>query len=303
MFTLAHISDVHLGPLPRTRLGQLMGKRLLGYLNWQSGRKTRYRRTTREALIADMRAQKPDHIAVTGDLVNIALPGEFVQAQGWLQELGPPDRVTVVPGNHDAYVPVPDAEGLGRWSDYMRGSDDEPREGRPGNLRFPFVRRLGEIALIGLSSALPTPPFMASGALDEAQIAALPGLLGALGAEGCFRVVLVHHPPLPGQTSWRRALRNADALQDVLRAAGAELVLFGHNHVQSLDRLETEHGVCPVVGVPSASVARSGLESLARYNLFHIARTGNAWTCEMTGRGYHEPDGPVDQIERVRFSS
>ena len=303
MFTLAHVSDVHLGPLPRPRLGQLMSKRLLGYLNWHRGRKELYRRDTLDALIADMRAQAPDHIAVTGDLVNIALPAEFELARDWLQDLGPPDRVTVVPGNHDAYVPVPDAQGLGHWSEYMRGCGDAATATMVGSTRFPFVRRLGPIALIGLSSAIPTAPFMASGALDAAQLGSLPAILSELHEAGRFRVVLIHHPPLPGQTGWRRALRNAPALRDALQRAGAELVLFGHNHMQSLDVLETAHGAAPVVGVPSASPGLSGRHPLARYNLFHIERAGARWSCEMTGRGYRSPDGPVDQIERIQLSS
>lgn len=302
MFTLAHISDVHLAPLPRPRLTQLLGKRMLGYLNWHGGRKHMHRRATLDALMADMGAQAPDHIAVTGDLVNIALPAEFEQARAWLQQAGAPDRVTVVPGNHDTYVRVPDGNGLGRWSDFMRASEAETGPVTSGGSRFPFVRRLGRVALVGLSSAVPTRPFMASGALAAAQLAALPALLSTLREAGCFRVVLVHHPPLPGQTSRHRALRNARELQDALRSEGAELVLFGHNHVQSLDFLETEHGTCPVVGVPSASASRSGHRPLARYNLFQIERTSETWSCEMTGRGFRRPDGPLIEIERIRLS-
>src|SRR6201995_3507628 len=103
-FKLAHLSDPHLPPLPRARLSELAGKRALGYLNWTRNRRKYYRREVLDALVRDLLAQSPDHITVTGDLVNLALPSEFAPAQQWLQSVGAPESVTIVPGNHDAYV-------------------------------------------------------------------------------------------------------------------------------------------------------------------------------------------------------
>ena len=76
-FTLAHLSDVHLPPLPAVRPHQLANKRVLGYLNWKKNRHTIHRREVLDTLVADMLAQAPDQIAVTGDLVNLALEQEF----------------------------------------------------------------------------------------------------------------------------------------------------------------------------------------------------------------------------------
>src|SRR5258708_2385595 len=104
MFVLAHLSDPHLGPLPQPRLSELASKRLLGYLNWRRNRHLVHRAEVLDAITRDLRAARPDHIAVTGDLVNIALPFEFERARGWLGSLGSPADVSVVPGNHDAYV-------------------------------------------------------------------------------------------------------------------------------------------------------------------------------------------------------
>jgi 3',5'-cyclic AMP phosphodiesterase CpdA len=104
MFVLAHISDPHLGPLPRGRWRELAGKRALGFLNYQLRRRHEHKMEVLDELLADLHAQKPDHIAVTGDLVNLALPDEFPAAAAFLARVGPPDRVSFVPGNHDAYV-------------------------------------------------------------------------------------------------------------------------------------------------------------------------------------------------------
>ena len=84
---------------------QLAGKRGLGYINWHRGRKYIHRRETLDAVTRDLKTIATDHIAVTGDLANLSLPIEYAAARAWLETLGPPRDVTVIPGNHDAYVP------------------------------------------------------------------------------------------------------------------------------------------------------------------------------------------------------
>src|SRR5439155_8159859 len=93
-FTLAHLSDPHLPPLPAARLRDLASKRALGYLNWIRNRHKYHRREVLDALVADVRAQAPDHIAVTGDLVNLALEAEFAPSRAWLESVGEAERVT-----------------------------------------------------------------------------------------------------------------------------------------------------------------------------------------------------------------
>src|SRR5262249_58899101 len=160
MFTLAHLSDPHLAPLPRPRLVDLAGKRVLGWLNWRRTRAAIHRAEVADALVRDLKSQAPDHVAVTGDLVNVALAAEFAPARTWLDRLGSPHHVTLVPGNHDAYVRAALPWAAAHWGDFMRGDD--------GGAAFPFLRRRGPLALIGLSTAVPTAPFMATGRLRAA---------------------------------------------------------------------------------------------------------------------------------------
>src|SRR5262245_13400045 len=119
MFVLAHLSDPHLGPLARPRLRDLAGKRLLGTVNWVLRRHRVHRREVLARIVADLTVQAPDHIAVTGDLVNIALMPEFAPARAWLESLGPSDRVTFVPGNHDVYVRATAGEAKRAWAPFM----------------------------------------------------------------------------------------------------------------------------------------------------------------------------------------
>jgi len=297
--TIAHLSDVHLGPIRGFTPRHWNLKRLSGYWNWRSTRRTHHQRGVLDRLVADMQAQRPDHIVVTGDLANIGLPQEHIDALTWLQGLGPPDRVSVIPGNHDIYARGGRDPGTRRWADYMRSNaEGAPLLGAASGAEFPFVRRLDGIALIGLNSALPTPPLIAAGRAGSEQLARLADVLDSAARQGLFRLVLIHHPPLPGQASATRALRDAAALQAVLFARGAELVIHGHNHLDMLARQPTASGTSiPVVGVASASLARRrGREGLARYNLYRIA--GPPWRVALAGRGLADADGGIVAIEQ-----
>jgi 3',5'-cyclic AMP phosphodiesterase CpdA len=289
-FMLAHLSDPHLPPLPASRLADLAGKRALGYLNWTRNRHKYHRREVLDALVADIRAKRPDHIAVTGDLVNLALEAEFAPSLIWLESIGAPDRVTVIPGNHDAYVRSTQHRFVQAWGDYLRG-DDAPG----GGVSFPSLRRRGPLALIGTSSAVPTPPFMATGWLGRSQLDALERMLAALAAEQAFRVLLIHHP-LRSNSRIKR-LTDSAALLSLLQRHGVELVLHGHDHVHSTIWIDGPQGKIPVVGVPSASAVAHGRYPAAAYNLFSIERDGAAWRCEQTIRGFK--NGTVEELARV----
>jgi 3',5'-cyclic AMP phosphodiesterase CpdA len=284
LFTLAHLSDIHLSPMPRAKRRDLLSKRMVGYVNWHRGRKYVHRREVLNMLTHDLTERKPDHIAVTGDLVNLGLPEEFIRAAEWLHHLGPPGRVTAIPGNHDAYVRLHPERGTRHWQPYMQSNEaGELLVPTPPTL-FPFVRRFGDVALVALSSAIPTMPFIAAGKVGSLQRALLAEALSRLGRKGLFRVVLIHHPPLPGQAGWHRGLRDAGRTTRVMKQNGVELVLHGHNHEQTILELETVSGTAIVVGVPSASEAVEGREPAARYNEYAIGRVDGGWRCEMVGR-------------------
>lgn len=286
-FVLAHLSDPHLGPLPQAGWRALSNKRLSGFLSWTRNRIHIHRPEVLALLTADLKRQTCDHIAVTGDLVNISLPEEFTVAARWLREVGPPDRVTVVPGNHDAYVDVPWAEATGLWAEYMRGTRSvSGAETLPtGDADFPFTRRFGSVALVGTSTAVPMPLFVAAGRLGPDQCARLAAQLTQLGQEGCFRVVLIHHPPFGGGAYKRKSLLDAKEFQAVIAEAGAELVLHGHTHVSGLGRIITPQGPVPVIGVPSASAVAAGHKDAAQYHLYRIEKQDHAWSLEVEIRG------------------
>lgn len=287
MFTLAHISDIHLQLTTPPRLRALFGKRITGYLNLSIIRRAAHRDKALECLLAALGREHHDHLAVTGDLIHLALHDEYVRARDWLAGLGAPHNVSVVPGNHDIYVWMPPDQGLGLWTENMRGDD--------GGTGFPFLRRRGPAAIIGLSTALVTAPFRSTGKLGAAQLARLGKLLEKTRREGLCRIVLIHHPPQDVPTARDKRLVDAEALSRVLAASGAELVLHGHNHDDSLVFADGRNGPIPVVGVPSASATGVAKSAPAQFNLYRIAQRGKAWHIEMTAHRLDRDSGRLEK--------
>jgi 3',5'-cyclic AMP phosphodiesterase CpdA len=285
MFVLAQLSDLHMALTPRPL--ELAGKRGLGFINWHRGRKYIHRREVLDAVVHDLKTVATDHVAVTGDLINLSLPVEFVRAREWLNALGPPHDVTVIPGNHDTYVEAARHAPTQYWGDYMRGDDGAPAG------TFPFVRRRGPVALIALSSAVPTGPFMATGELGEPQLSRLAKALDE--TRGAFRVVLIHHPPVSPPSRHLRRLVDAEAFHRVLAARGAELLIHGHDHSRSLVWLDGPGRQIPAIGAPSASARWAhGHEDSAGYNLFHVDGTDGDWRCTWIVR-LRAPNGTISE--------
>ncbi len=277
--TFAHLSDPHNPIPPFVSFRQLLNKRALGYLSWRRKRHLRHRPEVLAALLADIAGAAPDHIIVSGDLVNIALPDEFRAARDWLETIGPAPDVTVIPGNHDAYVRVPFAQGIGLWSPWMRGDGDR-------DAVFPFVRRRGPAGFVMLSTAVPSLPFMATGQLGEAQLLRTGQALAELGRQGLFRVLVLHHPPEDRPTSARKALRDRAKLREVIRQAGAELILHGHQHHAHFGLIDGPQGKIPVLGVPSASMTLAPRKGdAARWNLMKLRRGDAGWQLSVHARG------------------
>jgi 3',5'-cyclic AMP phosphodiesterase CpdA len=182
-----------------------------------------------------------------------------------------------VPGNHDIYVSEAAAFAARQWGAYM--NDDEEVGG------FPYVRRRGNVALVGLSSGVPTAPFLATGWLGAKQLAELAATLNRLSTEKAFRIILIHHPPTTESAQHKR-LMDAHVLKRVIAAHGADLLLHGHDHLHMINWLEGPNGTrVPAVGVPSASARPGTDKDPAAYNLYQVGGETGAWQCELLSRG------------------
>lgn len=298
MFTFAHLSDPHLAIQSPPGFRNLLNKRLIGYVSWRTRRRAVHEMQVLAALTKAIKQAETDHIAVTGDLTNIALPAEFIEAQRWLEEFGPPEQIMVVPGNHDAYVGVPWSTALGLWSAYMRG-DLEPMTSISD---FPAVRRREQVAFVGVSSAHPSAPHLAVGSLGKAQLAALERQLCELGRERRFRIVLIHHPPVPGTIGRRASLLDGEDFAAVIEKAGAELVLHGHMHRMSYKAIQTSRGPVPVIGVASASARSQHAQcEQAQFHLYMIERDGAGWQVNLEIRAVDETTLSFREHQRLQI--
>jgi 3',5'-cyclic AMP phosphodiesterase CpdA len=238
------------------------------------------------ALGRELRARPPDHLALTGDLANVSLEAEWRRALHWLEEnAGAPDDVTVIPGNHDTYVPGVVAAGTFEklFAPYQSA------ELRHAHAGYPFVRLRGDVALVAVNTSVPTGDLHAWGEIGAAQLGRLEALLNEPEVKRRVRVVLLHHPPVVHRPPDSRNLRDRDALVALLGRTGAELVLHGHDHRDEQATLAGPGGASiPVVGVGSASYD-AGPDRRSRYNVYEIdGRRITAVTFAESGGSYSE---------------
>ena len=290
-FRIVHLTDVHIPPLPGLGWRDLMGKRLLGWCSWQRKWKQEHRTEILEALQQALDEIAPDHRCVTGDLTFTTHPQEIKQAARWLEALAPADRISLVPGNHDAYVPGALEQALQAWAQWMR--DDEGTDG------FPYLHRRGPIDIIGLNTAIPLRLPITVGRLGADQIERTRALLQQSESEGRPRVMLLHHPPQDGVARRGKQLLDRGALREMLAGQRVELVLHGHLHKPLEAVLASQAGAIRVLGSGSASALGERYHP-AHFRLIEFDSAGPAAECQWQYNRQSErfEPGPVRQLNR-----
>jgi 3',5'-cyclic AMP phosphodiesterase CpdA len=245
--TLIHLSDLHL----RSDTDKDSGH--TGVLS-QAGLKTM-------ALVAHLQRAHPDaHVVITGDVTDSGTATSYVVAKRILKAWLVPERLSVVPGNHDC----------GTWGrTFMPERRTHFRTTfaptLAAGMSFPWLKLVGPLALVGLdSNAMPEGEPLERGRLGAGQLKRLDALLARLPA-GRVPVVLVHHHPYDLEPA--SELEDAEALRDCLaRRLGrrTSLVLFGHRHFATT---RTQSWPAYYQAPSSVVVDQGGL----RYRVFTIA--------------------------------
>ena len=277
---IAHFSDLHLYAGDEVPAFRLLNKRLTGWINLRYRRGAVHRPRFVRSIAREIAAQGVDHVVVTGDLTNLALEAEFELAREVLEgELGlDPTRMTIVPGNHDVYTRG--ALRSRRFAEFLRPwqRSDLPELAIDANGGlFPVVKFCGNAAVVGLSTAVPRPPFVAAGELGQAQIDALARVIAHPEVARRTLVLIMHHPPVH---PWSRAkaylegLRDAAGLVRCLRTISGGLVLHGHLHKRIQRDLRTDTGRLHQVGATSASLEHVAPDRMAGFNLYELGAAG-----------------------------
>ena len=283
-FRFAHISDPHLSSLDDVPWRELLNKRILGYLSWRLSRRHIHRQDVLRTLVKDLDSSRAQHLVISGDLTHIGTPNECQQVKDWLDELGSASNISVIPGNHDAYINTDKNQTTNLWSSYMEGD----AESKSDVMTFPSLRQRGPIAIIGVSTAVPTAPFFATGRIGNTQLDRLVQILKQTREQGLFRIIAIHHGPLVDSNKFRKRLIDSEQFRSVINAHGAELILHGHGHYPVRDVLKTADAEIPVIGVASASLLSSSKIKRAGYNVYEVNTSSSDWKLQMQSFSYDE---------------
>jgi 3',5'-cyclic AMP phosphodiesterase CpdA len=285
MFRVAHISDLHVLDLAGVPFWRFLNKRITGYANLRLKRSHQHKPETLRAVCRRVKAYHPDHLVITGDITNLALETEFAAAKALLQEeLGYDDRrVSMVPGNHDAYTKGAALEAriehsFGAW---MKSDVN-------GSNTFPFVHLRGPLAIVGLSSAIAQLPLLACGAVSSTQIDALRTLLNHQDLKGKTRVYLNHHPLFDlGKDQRSKGLKDLDVLRSVLQEG---VYCHGHLHTRTARTVTLTRGSLASYGATSASMNHENRARVAGFNAYEFDDAGVlVRTFAQTGDGTEMP--------------
>ena len=231
---LGHISDLHILKIEDPKPWEFFNKRLVGGANLLFKRSKSHSSTVvKEALRHLDDDAGVDHIAITGDLSNLALASEFAEAANILADIPQAaERISVIPGNHDYYTH--ETASSRRFEQYFAPYMTTDMPGYRTESGYPYCQfKEDDVAIIGMNSAVPTPWFFATGEVEQAQIEATAALLDDPKVRDRFKVVMIHHHLVPFEHSrveYSRRLTNADDVLDMLRWHDADLAIHGHNH-------------------------------------------------------------------------
>jgi 3',5'-cyclic AMP phosphodiesterase CpdA len=205
----------------------------------------------------------------------------------------------VIPGNHDLYLQ--DIVRRQRFAHYferfMRSELPEHRVREPAGV-FPFVKLRGPVVLVGLSSAVPRPPFVSAGHVGHAQREMLRAILDVPEVASRTPIVLVHHDPLDSRSTLeqlRRGLVDARRLRAELSRLRRGMILFGHLHVRRYSRLPTDAGWLDIVCASGASLEHADDRVRAGFNLYTVEDDGaigsiEAWVLDPASGGFLRGD-------------
>lgn len=281
---IVHISDLHV--LSRTIAhwrSIVFNKRITGYANLLLRRGRVHRRKFLLTVLAAA-AEHADHVVVTGDLTNLSLEHEYEEARRLLTDVARRAEVTVVPGNHDIYLPS--THGGRRFPQHFSPFIQSDLPELACDLQagpFPSVKLRDHLAIIGLSSAVPRPPLVSAGYIGQPQLDALDAVLDHPDVRSRTPVVLVHHPPAdsrPRLAQLRDGLVDGAALRKVLRRLSHGLVLFGHLHLRARCRLRTMTGSLDVMCASGAALDHPHPAIRAGFHVYTIEASGKLATAE-----------------------
>lgn len=278
------LSDLHLSSIGIPNPLRLLNKRVLGYLSWLRRRRHTHQRWVLELAIETIRQLNIDHYAITGDLTHIGLKNEFEQAKEWLENLGDPYDITVIPGNHDLYTNEQWSRSFKLWESYLYDDNEISNNSYSNNgltrlnELYPIIRLRKNVAFIGVNSVFDAPWFRATGRINELELKRLKNILNSKKLDAYCKILLIHHPITLTNTAKRKSLLNHEELISLLKKYPVNLVLHGHGHHSCIESLRCNNDFeIPVIGMSSSSSISQQPNYQAQFLLFEVSRNAQQW--------------------------
>ncbi|HEX9296403.1 MAG TPA: metallophosphoesterase [Polyangiaceae bacterium] len=242
---IAHISDLHLlePDVGRRSFCERVRLRYLSLLRPLDA-EARVRRAGRALRRA--REQGFDHLVISGDLTEDGYKGQFEQLARVLSESGiDPYKVTLVPGNHDAY---------GDPREFTRALQGPLRAYAPssGGVAGKVID-LGDAILLPVNTAVHQHWASSWGIIDSEGYEGLEKRASDPGIARRAVVVVQHHAPMPhpiAALQWVDGLRGYRRLLALLSKLRGVQVLHGHLHT-AITRVLEMGGISRIFGAPA----------------------------------------------------
>lgn len=252
MTRLIHFSDSHEEAVfPRG-----LDKRVLGYCNSHFKRRFQHKQELLDQAVRRMIAEKPDAVLFTGDAVSTADPAEFTAAlPHFLPLIEAEIPIFCTAGNHDVYVKNITCRAAMEsfYSALGNGDIDQPRCVRIGGGN-------DAVRLLLLPESRPTLPWLSCGYLSDESVS-----LAVAEAEKTDEapLILAGHFPIR-ECTWRRGLRNAENVRQLLMEGKIAYSLCGHVHKPAEEGREIIAGSVTRFGVMTDVRCEGGTVQIAR---------------------------------------
>jgi 3',5'-cyclic-AMP phosphodiesterase len=223
MATIAQLTDLHL--LEDSYADRPFGPRArLSYLSFGRRLDPEERRRRAADALEEARARNVDHLLVTGDLTEDGHLEQFeVLAELLSESRIPPERITLVPGNHDAYT------GGGAFAEALNG----PLGPYAPTSSIGIPLRFRDVTIVPVSTAFHQSPLRSAGAIAQQELESLASIAKDPAFVGQPLVFAQHHPPgrlLIPLLQWIDGLAEHAVLSDLFDRCPHLHVVHGHTH-------------------------------------------------------------------------
>lgn len=226
MTRIAHLTDLHLLEDHHQRR-PTSGRMRLRYLSFGRPLDAAARRDRALEALREAKATRPDHLLITGDLTEDGTSEQFeVLAELLSESRIPPERITLVPGNHDAY------DGADTWETALDGPL------APYRATSTQIVILCETTIVPVSTAIHQPCTRSMGRTAAADLSRLETLAKESSVAHRAMVIAQHHHPYAYRTpvmQWIDGFRDHVPMRSMLAQHPRSYVLHGHVH-RSHDR-------------------------------------------------------------------